>query len=105
MSNSCNTLEHPKSSKNEWRTMPSTTFGMILTYKGYALTRSHAGAFRNPKSSRSSTSITSRTKEATMDRCEWPRESLTMGYTGPPSLETRIDLSQPTNSAKEPKWL
>ncbi|RDX99950.1 Retrovirus-related Pol polyprotein from transposon 17.6, partial [Mucuna pruriens] len=38
--------------------------------------------------------------EATMDQCARPEKSLTMGYIGPPSLETCISSSQPTSSAR-----
>ncbi|RDY02748.1 hypothetical protein CR513_13770, partial [Mucuna pruriens] len=43
--------------------------------------------------------------EATMDQCGQPKKSLTMGYIGPPSSETRIDSYQPTNSARKLEWL
>ncbi|RDX99944.1 hypothetical protein CR513_16942, partial [Mucuna pruriens] len=43
----------------------------------------------------SSTFVTQRPKEATMDQCKRPEKSLTVGCTGPPSSETYIDSSQP----------
>ncbi|RDX97332.1 hypothetical protein CR513_19902, partial [Mucuna pruriens] len=98
---SCITMERPKLSKKDWKAMPSTIFGMILTYGGCAMIKSRVGAFQNPRSSQSSTFVTQRLKAAIMDQCGQPEKSLTVGYTSPPYIETHTSLSQPANSAKK----
>ncbi|RDX97477.1 hypothetical protein CR513_19745, partial [Mucuna pruriens] len=87
--------EHPKPSREDWQAMPSTTFGMTLTYRGCAMIKSRADAFRNPRSIQSSTFVTQRLKETA-------EKSLTVGFIGPSYIEMHTSLSQPANSAR--KW-
>ncbi|RDX97981.1 Retrovirus-related Pol polyprotein, partial [Mucuna pruriens] len=97
--------EHQKPSKKDWRAMPSTTFRMTLTYEDYVMIKSCASAFQNLRSSQSSTFITQRPKEATMDQCGQPGKSLTVGCIGSLSSKTHISSSQLANNARKLEWL
>ncbi|RDX77128.1 hypothetical protein CR513_42791, partial [Mucuna pruriens] len=74
--------------------MQSITYGIILTYGDCAMIKSRAGVFWNPRSSRFSTFVTQRRKEAITNQCGQPRKSLTVGYTSPPYSETRTNSSR-----------
>ncbi|RDY11573.1 hypothetical protein CR513_03741, partial [Mucuna pruriens] len=58
-----------------------------------------------PRSSRSSTFVTQRLKEANMDQCGQVGKSSFVGYTGPLFSKTLIPSSRLANSARESEWL
>ncbi|RDY01579.1 Retrovirus-related Pol polyprotein from transposon 17.6, partial [Mucuna pruriens] len=84
--------------------MPSIKFGMTLTFRDCAATKSSACAFLKPRSVRSFSSTTRHLEAVIMDRLKLLGKCWTLAYTGLPFLETLIILSPPTKDAKKQEW-
>ncbi|RDX89776.1 hypothetical protein CR513_28452, partial [Mucuna pruriens] len=61
-------LEHPERTKKNLKVMTNITYVMILIFGDSTITKSFAGAFRIPRSSRSSNSIIQHLEAAIMDQ-------------------------------------
>ncbi|RDY03621.1 hypothetical protein CR513_12770, partial [Mucuna pruriens] len=64
--------------------------------------KSFVGAFWIPRSNQSSNFFMQHMEVATIDQHREPEKCLIVGSTGPPFLETLINLSPPANNVKEP---
>ncbi|RDX95505.1 Retrovirus-related Pol polyprotein, partial [Mucuna pruriens] len=97
----CNLVRHHDYARKDFKVMPNTAYGMILTYGDFVMIKLFASAFLMLRSIRSSSFVMQHLEVAIMGQLGQPKKYLIAGSIGPPSLETLIDSSPPVKNAKK----
>ncbi|RDX69428.1 hypothetical protein CR513_51459, partial [Mucuna pruriens] len=95
---------HPGYTRKDFKVMPNTTYGMILTYGNFAMIKLFTSVFLMPRSHRSSSFVMQHLEAAIMDQLKQPEKYSTASSIGPPFSGTHINSSPPAKNAKNLEW-
>ncbi|RDX68423.1 Retrovirus-related Pol polyprotein, partial [Mucuna pruriens] len=94
----------PSYTNKDFKAMPSTTYGIIVTFGDSTMIKSFVGAFLMLRSNRSSNFVMQHLEAVIIDQLGWPGKYLVAGSIGPPFSETPINSSPPAKNAKKLEW-